>query len=541
MHMKYPYFLGLLFLTFFSLTTLVAQEDDFFQTDVIQDLSIEFEVENWRMALDSLRYNGDELLDATITINGTKLEGVGVRIKKSRFFEPDNQKNSLFVRLDHKKEGQSYQGNRAVLLSQSLRDPSMVREVLAYELARKYMPAPRANYAKVQVNEEYYGLFVNVEPVDTAFLSRSFGENTGHLFYSNPMLEEQVADYCLDAAFGNLLGEPDEECYQRNFQLVKGNSYEPFVQFVRALNSDRAELRNEFIDIDKTLWMLAYNNTIANLSGYLGKAAPNYFLYQQADGRFAPIMWNTNFAFGSVKNIGKGSDLTVDQMEKLDVLLHQNERTKPLVSNLLADDYNRKRYLSHVRTLVYEEFLSGVFEKRAKALQELIKEPLMADKNHYYHSTDFDQSLVATIGDITRIPGLLSFMNNRTRYLKKTEPLLFVPAEIGTPEAKRRKRYSRDRIENFQIQIPVSEFTSSITLYYRFDENESYQSVRMQDDGAHYDEAAGDNIYGAIIPPSEKADKIHFYIVAQNARTIAYAPVRYTQEQFSFSLTDLNK
>jgi hypothetical protein len=212
-----------------------------------------------------------------------------------------------------------------------------------------------------------------------------------------------------------------------------------------------------------------------------------------------------------------------------------------LVSKLLEEDYNRKRSLSHVRTLVYEEFLSGAFEKRAKALQELIKEPLMADKNHYYSPADFDKSLVATIGDITRIPGLLSFMNNRTRYLKKTEPLLFVPAEIGTPEAKRRKRYSRDRIDNFQIQVPVSEFTSSVTLFYRFDENQTYQSVLMQDDSNHYDEEAGDNIFGAIIPPAGSADEIYFYIVAQNARTIAYAPVRYTQEQFSFSLTDLNK
>lgn len=541
MHMKFLNLLGLIFLNLFWLVSLSAQEDDFYQLDAIQDISIEFEEENWQMALDSLRYNGNELLEASLTINGTTLDGVGVRIKKSRFFEPDRQKNSLFVRLDYKKEGQTYQGNRAVLLSQSLRDPSMVREVLAYELARKYMPAPRANFAKVEVNEEYYGLFVNVEPIDSSFLQRSFGESQGHLFYSEPITEAQEGDYCLDAAFGNLLSEPDPECYRRNFQLVRGKTYEPLVQLVAALNSDRTTLRNEILDIDHTLWMLAYNNVIANLSSYLGKEAPNYFLYQQADGRFAPIMWNTNFAFGSVKNIGKGSDLSVDQMEKLDILLHQNERTKPLVSKLLADEYNRKRYLSHLRTILYEEFLSGEFELKAKALQELIKEPLIADKNHYYNAVDFDKSLVATIGNLTRIPGLLTFMNNRARYLKKAEPLLYVPAEIGEPVAKQRKRYSRDRIEKFQIQVPVSEFTSNVTIHYRFDEDQPYQSMKMEDDGNHYDEAARDNIYGVIIPPAANADTIHFYLVAENAKTIAYAPTRYTQQQFRFSLAELNK
>jgi len=541
MHMKFLNLLGLIFLNFFWLVSLPAQEDDFYQLDAIQDISIEFKEENWQMALDSLRYNGDELLEASLTINGTTLDGVGVRIKKSRFFEPDQQKNSLFVRLDYKKEGQTYQGNRAVLLSESLRDPSMVREVLAYEMARKYMPAPRANFAKVEVNEEYYGLFVNVEPIDSSFLQHSFGESQGHLFYSDPLTEALEGDYCLDAAFGNLLSEPDPECYRRNFQLVRGKSYEPLVQLVAALNSDQTALRNEILDIDNTLWMLAYNNVIANLSSYLGKEAPNYFLYQQADGRFAPIMWNTNFAFGSVKNIGKGSDLSVDQMEKLDILLHQNERTKPLVSQLLADEYNRKRYLSHLRTILYEEFLSGEFELKAKALQELIKESLIADKNHYYNAVDFDKSLVATIGNLTRIPGLLTFMNNRARYLKKAEPLLYVPAEIGEPVVKQRKRYSRDRIEKFQIQVPVSEFTSSVTIHYRFDEDQPYQSMQMEDDGNHYDEAAGDNIYGVIIPPAADADTIHFYLVAENAKTIAYAPTRYTHEQFRFSLTELNK
>ncbi|HKK75059.1 MAG TPA: CotH kinase family protein [Saprospiraceae bacterium] len=539
--MKFLNLLGLIFLNFFWLVSLPAQEDDFYQLDAIQDISIEFKEENWQMALDSLRYNGDELLEASLTINGTTLDGVGVRIKKSRFFEPDQQKNSLFVRLDYKKEGQTYQGNRAVLLSESLRDPSMVREVLAYEMARKYMPAPRANFAKVEVNEEYYGLFVNVEPIDSSFLQHSFGESQGHLFYSDPLTEALEGDYCLDAAFGNLLSEPDPECYRRNFQLVRGKSYEPLVQLVAALNSDQTALRNEILDIDNTLWMLAYNNVIANLSSYLGKEAPNYFLYQQADGRFAPIMWNTNFAFGSVKNIGKGSDLSVDQMEKLDILLHQNERTKPLVSQLLADEYNRKRYLSHLRTILYEEFLSGEFELKAKALQELIKESLIADKNHYYNAVDFDKSLVATIGNLTRIPGLLTFMNNRARYLKKAEPLLYVPAEIGEPVVKQRKRYSRDRIEKFQIQVPVSEFTSSVTIHYRFDEDQPYQSMQMEDDGNHYDEAAGDNIYGVIIPPAADADTIHFYLVAENAKTIAYAPTRYTHEQFRFSLTELNK
>lgn len=541
MHNRYPnIFFSLLFCLVF-IPFLKAQDADFYQVDSIQEIKIEFEQDNWRILLDSLRFNGDELLEGTVTINGTTFENAGVRIKGDRAFIPDQKKNSLFILLDYKKEGQNYLGNRAVMLSMALRDPSMVREVLAYEIAGKYMPAPKANFAKVQVNEEYYGLFVNIEPIDAPFLERAFGDASGHLYYSNPTGKVKMNDFCLDAAYGNLLAEPDAKCYDRNFDLVRGTSFNPLIDMVKALNSDRPELRSKVLDTDKTLWMLALNNTIANLSSYLGKEAPNYFLYQQSDGRFAPIIWNMNFAFGSVKNIGKGGDLSVDEMEKLDLLLHKGEVTKPLVHQLLISDYNQKRYLSHIRTLLYEEFLSGAFEARAKELQEMIQVALVNDRNRDYTSTEYEKSLVATIGQITQIPGLLTFMNNRGRYLKKTQELLFLPPEIGEPSAKKRKRYSREEIEDFQIQVSVSEFTSNVMLYYRFEEDQAFQAVEMKDDGAHYDEEVGDHIYGVIIPPKGGAEKIEFYIVAQNARTLVYAPVRYMYEQFSFSLSELNK
>lgn len=522
-------------------SSLIGQDADFYQLDAIQEVKIEFEQENWRQALDSLRFNGEELLNAQLTINGSRFADVGVRIKKDRVFRPDQKKNSLFIRLDHKIEGQNYLGNRAVLLSMALRDPSMVREVLAYDIARKYMVAPKANFAKVQVNDEYYGFFINIEPIDDTFLENNFAYTDGHLFYSNPTGQVKMNDYCLDAAYGNLLLEPSAECYDRNMDLVRGTNFDPFVSLVKALNSDDDQLRAKHLNVDQTLWMLAFNNIVANLSSYLGKEAPNYFLYQDEDGRFVPIIWNTNFAFGSAKNIGKGSDLSVSAMEKLDPFLHENEARKPLVSKLLSNEKNRKVYLSHMRTILYDEFLSGAFEKQAMELQELIKVPLTNDRNRYYNTADFDRSLVATIGKITKIPGLVTFMNNRSRFIKKTKDFLFIPAEIGTPKYKQRKRYSRDEIESFQIQVPISAFATDVRILYRFEGEEAFQEMEMKDDGKNYDLNASDNIYGVIVKPKAGADQLEYYIRAENAKTISYFPARYTYELNKIKLSDLNK
>jgi hypothetical protein len=55
-------------------------------------------------------------------------------------------------------------------LSNVIHDPTFVREVLAYEIARKYMPASLANYANLYINDTLIGLYTNVEAVDRRFV-----------------------------------------------------------------------------------------------------------------------------------------------------------------------------------------------------------------------------------------------------------------------------------------------------------------------------------------------------------------------------------
>ena len=171
----------------------------------------------------------------------------------------------------------------------------------------------------------------------------------------------------------------------------------------------------------------------------------------------------------------------------------------------------------------------------------MIRVPLLNDRNRYYESSDFEKSLVATIGNVTKIPGPLTFMNNRSRFLKKHKDFLFIPPEISSIQVRSRERYSRERIENYEIQATVSAFSNRVTIFYRFDEDGPFQSMPMMDDGEHYDEGAKDNIYGAIIKPKAGSTRIQYYIQAQNARTLSYYPTRYMYNQEEIFLADLNK
>ena len=131
-----------------SFPALHAQESTrYYGMDKIQEVRISFVQDNWAYLLDSLRFNGDGLLLGNLEINGQRFQNVGVRYKASKSFTPGKMRNSLHIELDYINQEQKLEGHRTVELSNALRDPSMIREVLAYELARDYMPAPRANSA----------------------------------------------------------------------------------------------------------------------------------------------------------------------------------------------------------------------------------------------------------------------------------------------------------------------------------------------------------------------------------------------------------
>ncbi|HMV50178.1 MAG TPA: CotH kinase family protein, partial [Blastocatellia bacterium] len=122
---------------------------------------------------------------------------------------------------------------------------------------------------------------------------------------------------------------------------VSEHGTKELMELTRILNNETDKIET-LLNVDVTLWMLAFNNVIVNLSSYTGQHSVNYYLYQDDDGRFYPIVWDLNLAFGSFKNTGVGSDLKTRDLMQLDPMLHASDPTKPLISVLLADEtFNR--------------------------------------------------------------------------------------------------------------------------------------------------------------------------------------------------------
>ena len=521
---------------------IFAQEDqaNFYDVNTIQDIEVKFDQDDWRYLLDSLRFNGDELLLGTVEINGEAYSDVGIRYRANRSFKPEQNRNAIYIKLNFIKKEQNHQGHKTLILSSALRDPSMVREVLGYEIARNYMPAPRANYAKVLINGEYYGLFVNVEPIEDAFLERNYGANDGTFLLCNPDINQETVDGCKNGVFGSLQYDNGAKCYLQSFDLISKNGWDDLIELTRVLEEDTDNI-DQILDVDQTLWMLAFNNLTVNLSSYTGQYSPNYFLYRKPDGRFTPVIWETNLGFGSYKNTGKGSDLRMKQLVELDPLLHVNTYEKPLISKLLSDDSYKKLYLSHMRTILYDHFANGKYAERARALQELIKVPFTNDPNREYSTEELEISLDQTIGKRSKIPGIIELMDARSSFVKKRPALAVIPPIVSEISVMKRERFSSQRLKDFKIQAKVEKFANQVHLFYRFEEGAEFEKVTMLDDGKSNDNEASDEIFGVTITPPAGMDKMEYYIFAENAKAVSFDPPNYMYQQHTTSLTEINQ
>lgn len=514
-------------------------QGDFYDVDEVREIRLSFKSKDWADELDSLRVHGNGMLIGEVQVQGKSFENAGIRFRGSKSFRTGSKRNAFHIKLNYINKDQNLQGYKVLKLSNALRDPSMIREVLGYEIARQYMPAPKANFTRLYINEEYYGLFVNIQAINSHFLEEHFQSDDNTLIKASSNFSAQHPEGCKNKVYGALEYEKNAECYPYNFELKSDSGWDDLIELTRVLDQEEANIEKA-LNVDRTLWMLAFNNVLVNLNSYSGQHSQNFYLYKDDFGQFNPIIWDLNLAFGSFKNTGNGSDLDLAKLQTLDPLLHVDNVAKPLISRLLKNPLYRKAYLSHVRTIVYDHFVNGEYEKRAKALQSLMSVPFYNDQNKFYEVSQFQKSLTTTIGKRSKIPGIVELMGKRARFLKKHPEIAVIPPEVSMVKVLGRKEFQSEEITDFRIQAKVDKLPKRVKLFYRFAATDAYKEIFMADDGKSNDGEAGDKVFGVTVSPQGDHQAIEYFILTENAKAISIDPPNYMFTPHKSTLGELN-
>ncbi len=516
-----------LVLVSFLLTTLghmTYAQSDFYDINEIRNVRLYFQQPNWDALLDSLYVDGkEERIHASVVVDGVRFDSVGVRYKGFSSVSTERKKNPFNIKLDYVKN-QSYQGYEKIKLSNVIQDPSFVREALSYEIARNYMEASKANFANVFINDTFWGVYTNVEAVNKQFLADRFSSKENALFKGNP---EDLDLNGENSNLNNLYGL-DSSRYYHLYDLKSDAGWGNLMTLMSVLN-DSVELLEDVLNIDQTLWMHAFNYTFVNFDSYIGYAQ-NYYLYQNDNGQFYPILWDLNQSFGSFRLTDASTffrGFSVNEAQTVDPLTHVNSfsvHPRPLLRQLLSNDMYKRMYLAHIRTMVEEYMSNDLYYERATAIQQLIQNDVFLDENKFYTNADFTNNLEVTVKDLVEYPGIKDLMFGRQMYLQTYpgvggHPLLDNEALIEVVP------------DSIDITVEV-DLSTRVFLYYRSNKNDKFVLINMFDDGLHNDGSNNDNVYGVRISSSEIKD---YYFYAENDSSGAFLPKRATHNYFSVS------
>ncbi len=528
------------FLVSFHTHVLAQLPPSIFEEGHISEIKLTIRQSNWSEVLDSMKMYGEGMIVGAAEIDGVKYPNIGIRYRGQTSYAYKGSKNPFQIKLDYIHPDQNHQGLTGLTLSNALRDPTYLREYLGFAIAREYMIAPRANFCKLYVNDQYAGLYINIEPIDKQFLTSLWGDQWTSLFKCSPETEKDKSPAnCKKGTFANLEFEDDPGCYPYNYTVKEGEGWPDLIELTRILTQEPSRA-HEYLDIDATLWMLAYNNVLVNLSSYSGRYSHNYYLVRNTSGRFTPIVWDLNLAFGSYKNTGKGSDLSQKELEKLNPFLHEDNLTKPLIHALLSNDLYNKMYVSHIKQIIKDNFKEDAFIIRTRSLQNVISNAVSLEKKAYYSFEEFSRSLDKTIGTKSKIPGLATFMQARVSFLRKHERFRAVTPEIVGVELTKRDKFAKSDIDAFAFQVVADKQPKRVHLFYRLNGDHEFKTTLL-DSKQTKGLGVGQESYAITIPPGERtAAEIEYYLMVEGTAGVSFFPQDYRKKKLSVSLKDLN-
>ncbi len=423
---RYYLCLSLVLVTcFISCTSFTNEPESFYSAQLFDDTKVHdyrifFYEKHWQDTL--VRYysvsDTDLYLPARLVYGNDEavLDSVGVRYKGfSSYHGAPFPKKPFKIDFNVFKDHTFY-GVDKLNFSNCYKDPSFIREKIAYDIIGSYMPAPRATFANLYVKwignsataDSLIGLYTKIEQVEGRFLNNHFNNNFGNLY---------------KAEMANMMywGE-DISYYKDRLYSLKTNEIQDdwtgLLTMLEALNQTPDSLfRNTiatYLNMDRCISYLALNMVLSNFDSY-ACSGRNFYLYDDPFSKtFSFVPWDMNMAFGTYTRPNWDDPVSQD----IDSL--HNMGRKILFKRIVADVRCKEDYLNRIKEMVEGPCSYENVAKSANQYKQLLASHVEADRHKLYSYQEFIDNIEKDIMDSTQvIPGIKSFSQKRNENIKK--------------------------------------------------------------------------------------------------------------------------
>lgn len=345
----------------------------------VHDVHLIVEGDDW----DRIGRKPFEWVKGDVEIDGEKVAGVGIREKGNSSSGIRSDKKPFKIDFAEYDGKQRFHGLRMLVLNNGFKDPTLLREKLAYDLHRAIgLPASRAAFAQVFVTakgkseKRLLGLYTLVEHVDETFLDERFGNHDGNLYKIEGMqdLFERVDEARI----------ADEKCVELKTNEKK-NDRSRFVKFAAAVADGKSDL-TAWLDCDGFAKWLAATSALVNLDSYAG-TGHNFYLYDNPKtGKFVLVPWDLNEAFGNFQMGPPEDHLAWD-------IYAPHAGSKKLIERFVAVPALRAKYLAALKDLCAKEFAPKAMTAKIDALAKLTRDAAAKDTLKMYPTDQLTKNL----------------------------------------------------------------------------------------------------------------------------------------------------
>lgn len=366
-----------------------------FDKTMIQDMKIQIPEVNWNYLLQNANEN-PTVLTETITIGDQSIGYAGIKTKGnltlSSVWRSDSDRFSFtinFGKYIKKKAGysdtQNFYGLSKVALNNIYGDSTLMKEYLSYELMTKMgVPTPEYCLVNLYINDEFWGVYMMVESIQTGLTQRTLGVKTdylvkpessgGDLIYNDTLdvyydeetdtfdfteliypngIEEGIVYPTEQAnpltAYAGLW-ENDEDTFEEVIEVL------PTVfSWIRKLNelnqtdpstTDYCQRVEEILNADAILRYFAVNTYLVNLDSYQSEKMQNYALCIDKNGYANILPWDYNYSFGAY---GVGTAEAMVNFSVTDPVIDITLEERPLLNVLLQNESYRNQFNQYLR------------------------------------------------------------------------------------------------------------------------------------------------------------------------------------------------
>lgn len=317
----------------------------------LQDMGLDVDPTPYH-PIKEFRYGDIVIYDAEIRLRGNPSNWDPIAVEG-----PPGEKMQFQISFDENDKDGRFLGLRKLALDAHTFNRHMLRDRLALAIMRDVgIAAPCANNARLVINDEYYGIFTNIEKIDDVFLERVFEDPSGDLWK------------------------------RANWQLKTNEDTGTTTRLNALKGADTPAELYTYFNLDQALRVYAAEAVLPDGDGAWAGGL-NFYLYDDPmGGKFLLLPWDLDGTFEYFNDPQDGEyPLNPDPIAWEKPTTHG----RPWYDLALQDLEWRAYYIDMVDEIAHEGYVPAKLHERIDTWTAQIEDAVVEDVNKPYSNTTY--------------------------------------------------------------------------------------------------------------------------------------------------------